>query len=204
MRLIIGNKKTSSWSLRPWLLMRYFNISFDETLVKLYQPNSAIELAKVSPSSKVPVLIDGNVIIWESMAIFEFLNEKYPDKKLWPDKAIQRAHARAISCEMHAGFQKMRELMSHDLQNHYPDFDYTAAKSDVDRVSAIWTDCLEKYGGPFLFGPFSIADAMYAPVVNRFVTYDVKCDTTIFNYIKTIRALPAHQEWIEAGLIESF
>ncbi len=171
-------------------------------MVKLYQPDSLNELSKVSPSQKVPVLIDEELIIWDSLAIFEYLNEKYPNKQMWPAKKEDRAIARAVSCEMHSGFQTMREVMSHDLKNHYPDFDYSAAKKDVSRVIEIWHECLKKSGGPFLFGEFSIADAMYAPVVNRFVTYDVKCDQLTLQYIKTIRSLPAHQQWIEAGIKE--
>jgi glutathione S-transferase len=204
MKLIIGNKKTSSWSLRPWLLMRHLQIPFIETLIKLYDENTTAELAKLSPSGKVPVLIDDTILIWESMAIFEYLNEKYPEKKMWPETKSKRAHARAVCNEMHGGFEDMRELMSHDIQNHFPDFNYSAAQKDVQRIMDIWHECLEQSGGPYLYGTFTIADAMFAPVVNRFITYDVKCNSQTLDYIKTIRAIPAHQEWIQAALVEKF
>ena len=123
---------------------------------------------------------------------------------MWPQKKDDRAGARAVANEMHAGFQTMREIMSHDVKNHYPDFDYSKARKDVERIQEIWTNCLKKSSGPYLFGDFSIADAMYAPVVNRFVTYDVKCDDLILSYIKIMREIPAHKEWIAAGNAENF
>lgn len=202
MKLVIGNKRYSSWSLRPWLLLKYYDISFQEILIKLYEPGSPAEIKKYSAAAKVPVLIDDSITVWESMAIFEYLNEKYADKKMWPNEVAERAHARSICNEMHAGFSHMREIMSHNVRDHFPDFDYSGAKADVERIKEIWKDCLKKYGGPYLFGNFTIADAMFAPVVNRFVTYDVKCDDLILDYIKTIRDIPAHKEWINSGMTE--
>jgi len=200
--LVIGNKRFSSWSLRPWVLMKHFNIPFEETLIPLDQPETEQNILKYSPSKKVPALVDADITVWESMAIMEYLNEKYPQKQMWPADARQRALARSVANEMHSGFSNMRNLMSHDLQKTVPGFDYSAALPDVNRVMEIWRECLHQSGGPFLFGTFSIADAMFAPVVNRFITYDVKVDTDCAKYIVAMRELPAHKAWIEAGLVE--
>ncbi|AZZ35590.1 glutathione S-transferase [Bdellovibrio sp. qaytius] len=202
MMLVIGNKRYSSWSLRPWVLMKHFNIPFEEKLIPLDQPDSEENILKYSPSKKVPALVDADISVWESMAIMEYLNEKYPEKQLWPADAKKRAIARSVANEMHSGFSTMRNLMSHDLQKIVPGFDYSTAKDDVNRIMDIWRECLHKSGGPFLFGSFNIADAMYAPVVNRFITYDVKVDTDCAKYIIAMRELPAHKAWIDAGLVE--
>lgn len=204
MILVIGNKRFSSWSLRPWLLMKHFNIPFEEKLILLDQPETTTEILKYSATGKVPAFVDGSVSVWESLAIAEYLNDKYPEKNMWPKSLENRAWARAISNEMHAGFSTMRTLMSHDLQKHIPGFDTSKARADITRVQKIWTDCLQEFKGPYLFGEFSIADAMYAPVVNRFITYDVKSSELIEKYIINIRNNHAHQEWIQAGLKETF
>lgn len=204
MVLVIGNKRLSSWSLRPWLLMKQFNIAFEEKLIVLDQPETRNEILKYSEAGKVPVLIDGPLHIWDSLAIAEYLNEKFPEKHLWPTDLAARALARSISNEMHSGFSTMRSVMSHDLQKHFKDFDYSKAAEDVARVQKIWIDCLKISKGPFLFGSFSIADAMFAPVVNRLITYDVKTESDLQDYISLIRNLPAHQEWIQAGLEERY
>lgn len=200
--LVVGNKRYSSWSLRPWVLMKHFNIPFEEKLIPLDQPDTEQNILKYSPSKKVPVLVDADITVWESMAIMEYLNEKFPQTQMWPADARKRALARSVANEMHSGFSNMRNLMSHDLQKTVPGFDYSAALADVNRVMEIWRECLHQSGGPFLFGSFSIADAMYAPVVNRFITYDVKVDTDCAKYIIAMRELPAHKAWIEAGLVE--
>lgn len=200
--LVIGNKRYSSWSLRPWVLMKHFDIPFEEKLIALDQPDTEKNILKYSPSKKVPALVDADITVWESMAIMEYLNEKYPQKQMWPADTKKRALARSVANEMHSGFSTMRNIMSHDLQKTVPGFDYSAALTDVNRVMDIWRECLQKSGGPFLFGSFSIADAMYAPVVNRFITYDVKVDTDCAKYIIAMRELPAHKVWIEAGLAE--
>lgn len=202
MLLVIGNKRYSSWSLRPWVLMKHFDISFEEKLIPLDQPDTEKNILKYSPSKKVPALVDADITVWESMAIMEYLNEKYPQKQMWPADTKKRALARSVANEMHSGFSSMRNIMSHDLQKTVPGFDYSAALTDVNRVMDIWRECLQQSGGPFLFGSFSIADAMYAPVVNRFITYDVKVDTDCAKYIIAMRELPAHKAWIEAGLAE--
>ncbi|WPU65187.1 glutathione S-transferase family protein [Peredibacter starrii] len=204
MKLIIGNKTYSSWSLRPWVLMKHFNIPFEEILVKLDMPETKAEIAKYSPSGKVPALIDGDLSIWESAAIMEYLNEKYPEKKMYPTDLKQRALARSLSMEMHAGFGKMRERLSFNVKKSYQNFDFGSAQSDIDRVKVLWTEQLKVSKGPFLFGEFSIADAMYAPVVGRFVTYGVPVDGLVKNYCEAIMNLPALKEWYAGAMKEDF
>jgi glutathione S-transferase len=207
MMLVIGNKRFSSWSLRPWLVMTHFEIPFEEKLIYLDQPTTNKEIRQHSPSGKVPALVIDDQIIWDSLAICEFLNEKYPNKNLWPKDSKMRALARSVSAEMHSGFQTMRQVMSHNLQLQQTEFVSAAANDDIKRIKEIWSTCLKKSGGPFLFGEFCIADAMFAPVVNRFISYAVPIDGTsesdIASYIKQIRQLPAHQKWIQAGLKET-
>jgi glutathione S-transferase len=204
MKLIIGNKKLSSWSLRPWLLMTHFGIPFEEILIPLDKRETRESILQYSPSAKVPALIDGDLIIWESLAIAEYIAEKFPEKKMWPGDMAQRARARAISSEMAASFQTMRTLMPHDLSLEHKTFDSSKAEGDITRVKSIWTECLGRHKGRFLFGDFSIADAMFAPVVNRFISYAVPMEGPVATYARTMRALPAHQAWIKAGLTENF
>ena len=200
--LVIGNKNYSSWSLRPWLVLRQAGVDFDEIRVPLYRPDSAAALAPLSPSGLVPVLHDGDLKVWDSLAICEYLNERFPDCRLWPDDMAVRAIARAVSAEMHSGFIALRSAMSMNLRGYYPDEGRTPeCVSDIDRILAIWTECRQRYGvgGDFLFGRFSIADAMYAPVVLRFQTYAVPLEGSARAYADTLLALPALQEWIEAS-----
>lgn len=204
MLLLIGDKNLSSWSLRPWLALTQFEIPFEEKLIYLDKPNTTEEILKYSPSAKVPALKVGEQVIWDSLAICEYLNDKYPEKQMWPKDIQTRAWARSVSAEMHSSFTTMRKVMPHNLKKQNKTFESNEALPDIKRVKEIWTDCLKKSGGPFLFGKFSIADAMYAPVVNRFVTYAVPVDEPeVAKYIKTIRELPSHQKWIQAGLKES-
>lgn len=202
MVLVIGNKRYSSWSLRPWVLMRHFEIPFEEKLIPLDQPQTKAEILKVSPSGKVPALKDGEFTLWESLAIAEYLNEKFPEKKMWPEDLKARAWARAISCEMHSGFQTLRTHLPHDLKKNLKDFDASVAQVDIERIKTIWSECLQKSGGPFLFGSFTIADAMYAPVVNRFISYGVPVQGGLASYMDSVRALPAHRQWIDQALAE--
>lgn len=202
MKLIIGNKRYSSWSLRPWILMKHFQIPFEEVLIPLDQPETSANILKVSPSGKVPAFSDGELTIWESMAIAEYLNEKYPEKQMWPANSAARAYARSVANEMHGGFQTMRSNLPHDLKLELKKFDWTPARRDIERVIELWTGCLKEFGGPFLFGEFSIADAMYAPVVNRFKSYAVSANPICEDYQKRMRELPAHVEWIEGALKE--
>jgi glutathione S-transferase len=207
LKLVIGNKRFSSWSLRPWLVLTQFGIPFEEVLIYLDQPTTKQDILKYSPSAKVPALVVGDHVIWDSLAICEYLNDQFPEKKMWPSDPMTRAHARSVSAEMHSSFQKMREVMPHNLQLTQTQFVSHAALNDIARVKEIWMTCLAKSNGPFLFGDFSIADAMYAPVVNRFVSYAAPIDAVkeiaVANYIKTIRELPSHQQWIQAGLKET-
>jgi glutathione S-transferase len=204
MILVIGNKTYSSWSLRPWVLMKHFGIPFEEKLVKLDRPDTAQQIAQYSRAGKVPILVDGDLRIWDSLAIMEYVNEKFPGKNMWPKEIRARARARAISCEMHSGFQTMRSVMSHHLKKTFSDFNWSSAESDVNRVKDIWRTALRDSPGPFLFGDFSIADAMYAPVVNRFITYGIPIEANIKGYVEAIRNLPAHQAWINDAIHEDF
>lgn len=204
MKLIIGNKTVSSWSLRPWILMKHFNLPFEEILVKLDLPDTTANIKKYSPTGKVPALVDGDFVIWESAAIMEYLNEKFPEKKMYPEDVKERALARALSMEMHAGFSKMREILSFNAKKSHNNFNFGEAQKDIDRVKEIWTERLKKSGGPFLFGKFSIADAMYAPVVGRFKTYGVSVEGEVKAYCEAIMNLPAMKDWYDGALKEDF
>jgi glutathione S-transferase len=210
--LVIGNKNYSSWSMRPWLVLRQAGIPFEEVRIPLYLPESAVELAAWSPSGKVPALHDGGIRVWDSLAICEYLHERFPEHGLWPADAAARAVARAVSAEMHAGFSALREHMSMNIRARYPDQGRTPeCLADIERVVAIWSDCRARFGigGEFLFGRFGIADAMYAPVVLRFQTYGVALTGAAKDYADAVLALPAVQAWVadavaEAERIEKF
>jgi glutathione S-transferase len=203
--LIIGNKNYSSWSMRPWIAMKVAGIAFDEKVIPLYEPGSREQVVQHSPAGKVPVLIDGEHRIWESLAILEYLAEKFPRAKLWPEGAHARSHARVVATEMHGGFQALRKSCPMNLwlpvkSRPLPD----DATADVRRIVALWADCRTRFGqkGPFLFGTFGAADAMYAPIVARLHTYGVSVDETTRGYMKAIMALPAWNEWRGAALKE--
>lgn len=203
MRLIIGNKNYSSWSLRPWLLLEQAGIAFEEVVIALYTPGSREEILQYSPAGKVPVLIDGEIAIWDSLAICEHVAETRPG--LWPEARAARAHARAISAEMHSGFAELRNSMPMNCRASLPGLGRTpAVEYDIFRITSIWEDCRARYAdaGPFLFGRFSIADAMYAPVVWRFNTYAVELPSAARDYADTMFALPAMQEWLTAARTE--
>ena len=199
--LVLGDKNYSSWSLRPWLMLHMAGIAFEEETVRLRQSDSKQNILRHSPSGFVPVLKHNGLVIWDSLAIAEYLAELFPEKQLWPAERTARARARAISAEMHAGFLPMRTHMSMDLLGSRPGqgMDQEGVAANVARVQEIWRDSRTSYGagGPFLFGAFSIADAMYAPVVTRFRTYGVACDTVCAGYMDAIWNLPAMQNWIE-------
>jgi glutathione S-transferase len=202
LHLIIGNKNYSSWSFRPWLAMKAAGIAFDETVISLEAEDFKARVTALSGAGKVPVLIDQEARVWESLAILEYLAEKFPGAGLWPAQPLARAHARAVACEMHAGFLPLRRLLPMNVwrpvQARALD---DGAKADVARIDAIWSDCRARYasGGPFLFGAFGAADAMYAPVVWRFHTYAVPVSATARDYMRAIMALPAWSEWREAA-----
>jgi len=203
--LIIGNKNYSSWSLRPWIAMKVTGIAFEEVVIPLYEPDSREQILKYSPAGKVPVLIDGDAAIWESLAILEYLAEKFPAAHLWPADATARGLARTIACEMHAGFQALRRACPMNLWlpvKPRPQGDEVMA--DVARIEALWSDCRARFGkgGPFLFGAFGAADAMYAPVVARFHSYGIPVTATTRAYMDAVMALPAWAQWCEAALKE--
>jgi glutathione S-transferase len=199
--LVVGNKNYSSWSLRPWLAMRQAGIAFDEVVIPLYRADSKAALLRHSPAGKVPALKDGSRTVWDSLAIMEYLAESFPAAGLWPNDAAARALARSISADMHAGFLALRTAMPMNLREHLPGRERGGAAADIERVTAIWRDCRARFGdgGPFLFGAFSIADAMYAPVATRFRTYGVELDPICQAYADAVLALPAFLEWQAAA-----
>lgn len=204
--LITGNKNYSSWSLRPWLVLRHCGIEFDEIRIALYRDDSAAKLAQWSPSGLVPALRHGDFALWDSLAIVEYINELYPQYQLWPADIRARALARAVSAEMHAGFSALRQNMPMNCRGSFPGKGMTPdVHKDIERICTLWRQCRHTYGasGHFLFGSFTIADAMYAPVALRFKTYGVKLDDVCQRYADTVLALPAMQEWIQAGCEES-
>ena len=204
--LIIGNKAYSSWSLRPWLVLRHLGVDFIETRVPLYVHGYKEELLKHAPSGKVPILKHGAVTVWDSLSICEYLAERFPDAGLWPEDAVLRALARSLSAEMHSGFGAIRGAMPFNcrtLGRHVP---ITAeVQREVDRVLSLWRDCRTRHGkdGPWLFGQFSIADAMYVPVALRFLTYSVPLDAFSQSYAETVFHHPAVQEWVAAAKQET-
>lgn len=201
--LIIGNKNYSSWSLRPWLLMKQAGIVFDERVIPLYEEGSREQILELSPSGKVPCLIDESGSVWESLAICEMIAERVP--ALWPADASARGVARAVSAEMHAGFAALRQRLPMNLRARLAGkrIEVDAAR-DIARITEIWDDCRRRYGagGPFLFGGFSVADAMFAPVCFRFDIYGVVPRDAAGDYLATMLALPAMREWREAGVAE--
>jgi glutathione S-transferase len=204
--LVIGNKAYSSWSLRPWLLMKRAGIPFEELRLSLYAEGAKERILQHSPAGKVPVLKDGRLTIWDSLAICEYLAEKFPERQLWPADVAARAMARAISAEMHSGFTDLRSQMPMNVRRDIPGrAGTTEVRADISRVEAIWNDCRARYSarGPFLFGAFCIADAMYAPVVTRLRSYGVALDGEAAQYADAIHALPALQEWIAGAHAET-
>jgi glutathione S-transferase len=202
LRLVIGNKNYSSWSFRPWLAMKVAGIAFEETLISLDAPDFKVRLLKLSGAGKVPVLIDGDVHVWESLAILEYLAEKFPAAGLWPKNPAARAHARAVASEMHAGFGALRNLLPMNVRRQViPRALDDGAAADVARIDAIWSECRLRFGsgGSFLYGNFGAADAMYAPVVWRFHTYAVNVSAAAKDYMRAHVALAAWQEWREAA-----
>lgn len=207
--LVIGNKAYSSWSLRPWLLLAALHIPFEEKQVNLYDEAGKKKLKRISPTGKVPLLIDGEIEVWESTAIFEYLAEKYPDKGIWPKNKAARAQARALVAEMHAGFMPMRRHLPTNFRRdvrrrELTDEAVAEVMTDVARMEAAWAGARRQFGkgGPFLFGKFSAADAMFAPVVNRLHIYDVKVKKETRAYMDAVMALPAWQAWIKDAFKE--
>jgi len=205
--LVIGNKNYSSWSLRPWLVLKAAQAPFEEVLIALDQPNTRQEILKHWRNGTVPILKHGDNIVWESLAICEYVAELFPDAGLWPKDVRARAIARSISAEMHAGFSALREHMPMNIRSRFPDEGRKpGVQEDINRIAAIWRRARERYGaendGPFLFGDFTIVDAMFAPVVSRFRTYAVEVGEVESAYMDAMRSYPAMQEWTKAAHAE--
>jgi len=205
--LYIGNKNYSSWSFRPWLAMKAANIAFEEVLIPIYTGAADKQrILDVSRAGKVPALVDGDITVWDSIAIIEYLAEKFPHAGLWPADTAARAHARAISAEMHGGFGGLRRECGMNIHRPVRAKELSdEARENIARVQEIWTECRERYGraGPFLFGPFTAADAMYAPVVHRFRTYAIEVSQPVRDYMETMLAYPAFAEWTAKALAET-
>ena len=204
--LVIGNKAYSSWSLRPWLVLKHVEADFAETRVPLYVHGYKEELLKYAPSGKVPILKHGAVTIWDSLAICEYLAELFPQAQLWPEDAAIRALARSVSAEMHSGFSAIRSAMPFNCRAHDRHVPISAdIQKEIDRVQSLWQECRAQHGkgGPWLFGRFSIADAMYIPVALRFITYSVPLHAAARSYAETTQEHPAVREWVAAAKQES-
>jgi glutathione S-transferase len=200
LHLIIGNKNYSSWSLRPWIALKVAGIAFDETVISLEAEDFKARVMAVSGAGKVPVLLDGDVRIWESLAILEYLAEKFPAAGLWPHDPAVRAQARAVASEMHAGFAPLRRQLPMNMWRPVKARALDAeALANVARIEAIWSGALTKSGGPFLFGTFGAADAMFAPIVSRFHTYAIAVGGAARSYMNAVMALPAWSEWRDAA-----
>jgi glutathione S-transferase len=203
--IVIGNKNHSSWSLRPWLALEQTGQPYCEVIIALDQPGTHAAIAQHSPAGRVPVLRHGGLVVWDSLAIVEYLAEAFPGAGLWPDDVAARAVARAVSAEMHAGFADLRAAMPMDVKARLPGYGRTTGSlRDIARVIAIWADCRSRFGagGPYLFGRFSIADAMFAPVVFRFRSYDVVLDGPVRAYADAMLGHPAMQKWSDAAEVE--
>jgi glutathione S-transferase len=206
MTLVIGNKNYSSWSLRPWLALAHHKIAFEEVIIPIHTPETQAAIARYSPAGKVPVLIDGAATIWETTAILEHLAEKFPDAKLWPADFAARGHARAICSEMHSSFSALRVHCPMNLKRKKKRPLTPEVEANVRRITEIWRDARARFGagGEFLFGAFSAADCMYAPVATRVASYEIGVDPVSAAYVEAIYRLPAFQDWQKAGLAETW
>jgi glutathione S-transferase len=203
--LVVGNKNISSWSMRPWVAAKAFGIPFTEVRVLLDQPDTATNIARYSHAGRVPVLLAGEITVWDSLAICEYLAEQFPDKHMWPQDVAARAQARSVVAEMHSGFAGLRTAMSMNIRARLPGRGRTAdAQADIGRICEIWEDCLARFGHHrFLFGEFSIADAFFAPVVTRFQTYGVALAPALQAYCERVLGHPAVAAWVEGALAET-
>lgn len=205
MKLIIANKLYSSWSLRPWILMQALGIPFEERVIPMYFPDSKARMLDVSPTGKMPCLVDGDVTIWESLAILEYLHERFPEKGVWPSDVKARAHARAAANEMHAGFQALRNACPMNLGKRFAPRELGSDVADnVRRLEGLWSQARVRFGagGPFLYGRFGAADAMFAPVVTRLDTYQLPVTSETRRYMDAVLAHPAFVTWRDAALVE--
>jgi glutathione S-transferase len=203
--IVIANRNYSSWSLRGWLALKQTGAEFDEVVIPLDQPTTRADILKHSPSARVPALRHGELVVWDSLAICEYLAERFPEAKLWPADPAPRAVARSVSAEMHSGFQALRQHFPMNMRSTFANRGTTPeVQADVNRILALWRDARRRFGaaGPFLFGEFSAADCMYAPVVSRFRTYKVELDDEARAYVDAVWATPAMQEWVAAATNE--
>lgn len=202
--LTISSKNYGAWALRGWLMAKLAGLAFTEKVISPDDPDMKAEMLLLSASMRVPALDHEGLHVWDTLAIGEYLNEIKPDAGLLPADRAARAHCRAICGEMHSGFSALRSSLPMNIKARFPGFKlWSRAQTDIDRITTIWTECLQRYGGPYLFGPQPcIADAMFAPVVTRFLTYDVALDPVCAAYGQTIMALPAMQEWVAAAALE--
>lgn len=212
LQLYIGNKNYSSWSMRPWVLLRQAGIAFEEVPVRFdgFDANSQFkrQLKAVTPAAKVPVLVDGGITVWDSLAIAEYLAEQHPARHLWPQDAAARARARSVAAEMHSGFTALRSHCGMNIEARLPDAgaiiwrDQPGVRADVQRLVEMWGELLERHGGPLLFGGFTIADAFFAPVCMRLATYALPVPPHIEDYVRRVQALPGVKAWIDGALAE--
>jgi glutathione S-transferase len=199
LKLIVANKAYSSWSLRPWILLAHFKIPFEDVVIPLDLPDTRANILEYSPTAKCPCLYDGKVAVWESLAIIEYVAEIFPEKAIWPRAKAARALARALAAEMHAGFVPLRQACPTNFRRPVKAIPLSdEVRADVSRIEEAWAQARETFGkaGPFLFGRFCAADAMFAPVVNRFQTYDVPVSKATRAYMEAVAALPAWKAWI--------
>ena len=205
LKLVIGNKNYSSWSLRAWLFLKESHLEFEEIRLALFTETWKTEIKRYTPASKVPVLLDGDLAIWDSLAIMEYVQETYPETVGWPRDRLARAHARSIVAEMHAGFMAIREELPQNLrmcQRRSRDDFSSTAWAEIERVESLWQGCFQHYGGPWLCGDFSIADVLYVPVALRFVTYGINLTTEAQQFVTLVRELESVQAWVAAAVDE--
>jgi glutathione S-transferase len=212
MQLFIGNKNYSSWSMRPWVLMRHFGIPFDEVMVRFdgFQAGSSFKqrIEQVAPTGRVPVLVDDGLAVWDTLAIAEYLAERFPQHPLWPRGTHDRARARSLCAEMHAGFSALRGACPQNIETSLPEIgrrvlqEQAAVRSDLQRLQAMWSETMQASGGPFLFGAFGIADAYFAPVAGRIRTYGLPVDSVAQGYVERVFGSPGVAAWVRDALAE--
>jgi glutathione S-transferase len=204
LKLIIGSKNYSSWSMRPWLALAHHNMPFEEVIIPLDRPDTKSRIAQYSPAGKVPILVDGKATVWESLAILEHLNERFPEAGLWPTDPLARAHARAIATEMHGGFAALRQNCPMNIKRKKKRELAPAVQDDIKHITQMWRGARERFGegGDYLFGAFSAADCMYAPVATRIVSYEIDVDEVSAAYVAAIYRLPAFVAWRDAAITE--
>ena len=212
MQLHIGNKNYSSWSMRPWVLMRQAGIAFEEVMVRFdgFTPQSQFKqrIGALNPAGKVPILVDDDLVVWDTLAIAEYVAERFPEHQLWPRERAARARARSVCAEMHSGFSALRSACPMNIEARLPEVgaivlrDQSGVRGDLDRITQMWSTLLQEHGGPMLFGAFSVADAYYAPVVMRLRTYELPVPEDVAAYMQRVVELPGVQAWIADALRE--